>query len=110
MNYPKYRIGKDVVVRLAPQVGIMECEYRHLVKAFGNPTFSTDSGDEFDGVEKVAWHIQFETGHVAKISDVRPFGVHDMDYRSVTEWRVNAHEQDVYEWIKEMIRNLNPLG
>ncbi len=110
MNYPKYRIGKDVEVKLAPQVGIMECEYRHLVKAFGNPSFSSDSGDEFDGVEKVAWHIQFETGHVAKISDVRPFGVHDMDYRYIKEWRVNAHEQHVYEWIKEMIRNLNPLG
>lgn len=110
MEYPKHRLGKNIEVKMAPQVGIMSCEYRHLLKAFGQPTFSTESGDDFDGVEKVAWHIQFETGHVAKICDVRPFGVHDMDFKTVTEWRVNAHDETVYEWIKNKIRNANPMG
>jgi hypothetical protein len=110
MNYPKHRLGKDIVVRLAPQVGVMECEFRHLLRAFGQPTFSTESGDDFDGVEKVAWHVEFETGHVAKISDVRPFGIHDLDYRSIKEWKVNAHTNEPYEWIKEKIRDANPMG
>ena len=110
MEYPKHRLGKTIEVKMAPQVGIMSCQYRHILKAFGQPTFSTESGDEFDGVEKVAWHIQFETGHVAKISDVRPFGVHDIDYRTVNEWRVNAHDETVYDWIKNKIRDANPNG
>lgn len=108
MNYPKYRLGKSVEVKMTPQSGIMKCNYKHLVRAFGQPTFSTESGDEFDGVEKVAWHIQFETGHVAKISDVRPFGIHDMDFKTVSEWKVNSHNTEVYEWIKDIIRDANP--
>ena len=110
MNYPRHRMGKDVVVRLPPQVGVMECEFSHLIKAFGQPTFSTEAGDEFDGIEKVAWHIEFETGHVAKVSDVRPFGLHEMDTRTVKEWKVNAHDEKVYEWIKQKIRDANPMG
>lgn len=110
MNYPKHRMSKNIVVKMAPQLGIMGCEYRHLLKAFGLPTFSTDSGDEFDGVEKVAWHIEFETGHVAKICDVRPFGTHDIDYKTVKEWRVNGHDQKVYDWIMEKVRDANPNG
>ncbi len=110
MSYPRHRMGKDIVVKMTPQVGVMECEYRHLVKACGQPTFTVDAGDEFDGVEKVAWHIQFETGHVAKICDVRPFGTHDIDYHVVKEWRVNAHNEEAYEWIKEKIRDANPSG
>ena len=108
MNYPRHRTSKDIEVKMAPQIGVMECEYRHLVRAFGNPNLSTDFGDDFDGVEKCAWHIQFETGHVAKICDVRPFGIHDIDYRTVKEWRVNAHDERAYEWIKERIRDANP--
>ncbi len=108
MNYPKHRTSKDIEVKMAPQIGVMECEYRHLVRAFGNPNLSTDFGDDFDGVEKCAWHIQFEGGQVARISDVRPFGMHEIDYRTVKEWRVNTHQPQVYEWIKERIRDANP--
>ena len=108
MNYPRHRIGKDVIVRLAPQVGVMKCDYKHLVRAFGNPNFSVDYGDDFDGVEKCAWHIEFETGVTAKISDVRPFGSNDLDYKAVKEWRVNSRDERVYEWIKEKIRDANP--
>jgi len=108
MNYPKYRTSKSIQVKLAPQVAVMGCEYKHLVRAFGNPNLAADYGDEFDGVEKCAWHIQFETGQVAIISDVRPFGIHDMDYRIVKEWRVNAHDTLVYDWIKEIVRDMNP--
>lgn len=108
MNYPKHRMGKDIPVRLAPQVGVMQCNYVHLVRAFGNPNFSIDYGDEFDGVEKCAWHIQFESGETAKISDVRPFGSNELSYKDVKEWRVNAHSEHVYEWIKEKIRDANP--
>lgn len=108
MNYPKHRMGKDIIIKLAPQVGVMNCKYRHLVKSFGNPTFSIDNGDEFDGIEKIAWHIEFESGEVARISDVRPFGRNELDYRDVDEWRVNAHSDKVYVWIKEKIRDANP--
>ena len=108
MNYPKHRMGKNITVKMAAQVGVMECEYKHIIKAFGQPTFSSDAGDEFDGIEKLAWHIEFETGHVARISDVRQFGIHDMDSRTVKEWKVNAHDEKVYEWIKEQIRDANP--
>ena len=108
MKYPKYRLGKSVAVKMTPQSGIMKCDYKHILRAFGQPTFSTESGDDFDGVEKVAWHIQFETGQVAKISDVRPFGTHDIDHKTVKEWRVNSHNTDVFEWIKQIIRDANP--
>ena len=108
MNYPKFRMGKDIVVKMTPQVGVMECAYKHLVKAFGNPNLSTEYGDEFDGVEKVAWHIQFQTGHVVKISDVRPFGTQETDYRTIKKWRVNTHDEKIYEWIKQIVRDSNP--
>jgi hypothetical protein len=108
MNYPKHRMGKNVVVHLAPQVGVMDCKYRHLIRAFGQPTFSVDSGDDFDGVEKFAWHIQFESGEVARISDVRPFGRDDIGHTEINKWKVNAHSDKVYDWIKEKIRDANP--
>ena len=108
MNYPKHRMGKGIVIKLAPQVGVMNCAYRHLVKAFGNPNFSVDNGDEFDGVENVAWHIEFESGEVARISDVRPFGKSEISYKDIVEWKVNAHSENAYNWIKEKIRDANP--
>ena len=108
MQYPKYRVGKDIQIKLAPQVGVMSCDFKHLTRTFGNPLFSTDYGDDFDGVEKCAWHIQFQTGDVARICDVRPFGSNDLDYKAVQEWRVNSHNPVVYEWIKQIIRDANP--
>lgn len=108
MQYPKYRVGKDIQIKLAPQVGVMSCDFKHLTRTFGNPLFSTDYGDDFDGVEKCSWHIQFQTGDVARICDVRPFGSNDLDYKAVQEWRVNSHNPDVYEWIKQIIRDANP--
>ena len=110
MNYPKYRTDKNIVIRMAPQIGVMGCDYKHLARAFGNPNLSTDYGDEFDGVEKCAWHIEFETGVTAKISDVRPFGSNDLDYKAVKQWRVNSRDENTYGWIKERIRDANPAG
>ena len=60
-QYPRFMVSKNVEIKMTPQMGIIECNYRHLVNAFGQPSYSKDSGDEFDGVERVAWHIQFET-------------------------------------------------
>jgi hypothetical protein len=36
--------------------------------------------------------------------------MHEMDIRTVKEWKVNAHDEKVYEWIKEKIRDANPMG
>ena len=106
-SYPRYRVDKHIPIKMAPQLGVMECLYKHLVKAFGNPSYSIDYGDDFDGVEKCAWHIEFESGQVAKISDVRPFGKQDSDYRTINNWKVNAHSENTYEWIKQIIRDKN---
>jgi hypothetical protein len=109
-KYPRYRMDKKLEPRMAPQIGVMECSYKHLVKAFGNPTLSIDYGDDFDGVENCAWIIEFESGDTAKISDVRPFGNQDMDHKHINNWKVNAHSKKTYEWIKEVIRDSNPNG
>lgn len=108
MNYPKHRVSKNVSVKLAPQIGVIGCEYRHILKAFGQPTFCTDYGDEFDGIEKCAWTIEFEGGQTVQISDVRPFGSNDLDYKQVKEWRVNSQSSETYEWIREKIIDANP--
>ena len=110
MNYPRHRVSKNIQIKMAPQVGVMECEYRHLVRAFGNPSFSVDYGDDFDGIEKCAWHIEFEGGEVVKISDVRPFGTVDINYKTITKWKVNTHSSDAYQWSMAKIREANPKG
>lgn len=109
-KYPPYRAGKSIVIKMIPQIGIIECQYKHLVRAFGQPTFSRDAGDEFDGVERMAWHIQFQSGEVVRICDVRAFGSMEDEPTRVNNWRVNTVSQNAYEWIKEAIRESNPNG
>lgn len=109
-SYPRYRTGKSIEIKMTPQIGSMECGYHHLVRTFGQPTFSSEAGDEFDGVEKVAWHIQFESGELVRISDIREFGALENDQNKMKVWRVNTHSQDAYNWIKQAIRDSNPNG
>jgi hypothetical protein len=33
-----------------------------------------------------------------------------MQITSIKEWKVNTHDEKVYEWIKEKIRDANPMG
>jgi hypothetical protein len=105
--YPRYRMGKNIQVKMTPQMAIMECGYNHIVRAFGQPTFSIDGGDEFDGIEHYAWHIQFETGDRVRISDIRVFGG-DETQNTINRWRVNTHKPATYEWVKQIIRDANP--
>lgn len=106
-KYPRYRMGKDIVIKMTPQHIVMECGYNHLIRAFGQPTFSHDAGDEFDGIEHYAWHIQFETGEKIRVSDIRNFGT-DESPNKITNWRINTHSHDAYEWLKSIIRDANP--
>ena len=110
MNYPRHRVSKQVQIKMAPQIGIIECEHRHLIKAFGNPSFSIVNGDDFDGIETCAWHIEFESGEIARISDIKPFGITGVDYKTINKWKINAHSSKANEWIKEKIRDSNPGG
>lgn len=109
-KYPAYRTGKDIQVKMIPQMGIIACDHRHLVRSFGQPSFSRDAGDEFDGVERLAWHIQFESGELVRICDVREFGSLEDEPTKTKNWRVNTLSQNAYEWIKEAIRDANPNG
>ncbi len=109
-SYPPYRTGKDVTIKMTPQMGVIECSYKHLVRTFGQPNYSRDAGDEFDGVERVSWHIQFQSGETIRICDVRSFGSMDDDTSKVINWRVNTHSEDAYNWIKQAIRDSNPNG
>lgn len=106
-KYPAYRMGKDIEVKMTPQIAVMECGYNHIVKAFGQPTFSHDAGDDFDGIEHYAWHIQFETGEKVRVCDIRTFGVEEAS-GTINQWRVNTHSIRAYEWLKEIIRDANP--
>ncbi len=109
-SYPKFATGKGIEVKMTPQMGIIECQYRHLTRTFGQPTFSRDAGDEFDGVERVAWHIMFESGERVRICDVREFGSMEDDQNKIKNWRVNTNSQNAYNWIKQAIRESNPNG
>lgn len=109
-KYPPFRTGKNVTIKMTPQMGIIECAYRHLIRTFGQPNFSRDAGDEFDGVERLSWHIQFQSGDTVRICDVRPFGSMEDDPSKVLNWRVNTHSTNAYEWVKEAIRDSNPNG
>jgi hypothetical protein len=106
--YPKFATGKGIEIKMTPQMGVIECGYGHLIRTFGQPTYSRDAGDEFDGVERVAWHIMFQSGERVRISDVRVFGSLEDDHNKIKNWRVNTHSQNAYNWIKQAIRESNP--
>lgn len=109
-NYPAYRNTKEVDVRFAPQLGTISCGYHHLVRAFGQPTFSTDNNDTFEGTEQCAWNIQFQNGSAVVIAENRGFGSSDLHYEKSTSWKVNSRDTTTYNWIKEAIRDANPNG
>lgn len=109
-KYPKFRSNKELELRFAPQVAIMECGYNHIVRTFGQPTFSAGNNDVFDGTEQCAWQIQFETGEVVRIAEERGFGDKEHDYTQSTRWKVNSASTRAYEWIKQAIRDSNPRG
>lgn len=108
--YPMFRTSKDIDIRFAPQVGIMSCGYGHLVRAFGQPTFSIENNDIFEGTEQCAWNIQFENGLAVSIAEERGFGLSEQHYERSTKWKVNSRDERVYEWVKQIIRDANPNG
>ena len=107
-EYPRYRTSKDLNLKFTPQISVMECAFRHIVKAFGQPTFSTDNNDQFEGTEQCAWHIQFENGNTAVIAEERGFGDREHDVKATKTWKVNSHSPHIFEWIKQIIRDSNP--
>lgn len=109
-NYPPFRMSKEIDIRFAPQVGIMNCGYQHLVRTFGQPTFSTENNDTFEGTEQCAWHIQFQNGSTVVISENRGFGASESPFHQSTSWKVNTRDTTAYNWIKEAIRDANPNG
>lgn len=109
-SYPMFRTSRDIETRFAPQLGIMSCGYNHLVRAFGQPTFSVENNDTFEGTEQCAWHIQFANGLTATIAEERGFGKAEQNYHQSTSWKVNGRDGKTYEWIKQIIRDANPNG
>ena len=109
-QYPRYRNSKDLDLRFTPQISVMDCAYRHIVNAFGQPTFSSDNNDTFEGTEQCSWQIQFETGELVLISEERGFGDREHDYKTSKSWKVNTHSKNAYEWVKQAIRDANPNG
>jgi hypothetical protein len=109
-SYPAYRTGKNIQIKMAQQMGIIECNFNHLLRTFGRPNYNRDNGDEFDGLEWCAWHIQFESGELVRITDSRQFGNMENDYTKCNQWKVNTRSEKAYEWIKQAIRDSNPNG
>lgn len=109
-TYPAFRTGKDVEARFAPNVGVLSCNFNHILRAFGRPNFSVDNNDSFEGTEQCAWHIQFQTGHTAILSENREFGNLEDSYELSKTWKVNTRHPQTYEWIKQIIRDANPNG
>jgi hypothetical protein len=109
-TYPPFRTSKEIDVRFAPQLGIISCGYNHLVRTFGQPTFSTDNNDTFEGTEQCSWNVQFQNGSAVVISENRGFGMSDSHYEKSTSWKVNSRDTNTYNWIKEAIRDANPNG
>ncbi len=109
-SYPMFRTSRDIEVRFAPQIGIMSCGYSHLVRAFGQPTFSVENNDTFEGTEQCAWHIQFENGSTVVVSEDRGFGKSEQHYERATTWKVNGRDERTYNWVKEVLRDANPNG
>lgn len=108
--YPPFRTSRDIDVRFAPQVGIIGCTYQHLVRTFGQPTFSTENNDTFEGTEQCSWHVQFQNGAMATIAENRGFGMSDSHFEKTTSWKINSRDTNVYNWIKDAIRDSNPNG
>ncbi|WWT39387.1 hypothetical protein [Microcystis phage Mel-JY01] len=108
MERLRFRTGKGIDVKMIPSFGQIACDYNHIYRTFGKPNFSVDAGDEFDGVEKCAWHIQFENGEVVRITDVREFGSKIDDYVECKRWNVNTLSRDAYEQVISAIRHHNP--
>jgi hypothetical protein len=109
-NYPKFRTNKEIQMKFAPQVAVMSCGYNHIVNTFGQPTFSSNNNDTFEGTEQCSWLIQFETGDTVSIAEERGFGDREHDYRNTTTWKVNTRSVNAYEWVKQAIRDSNPNG
>ena len=109
-QYPKFRTSKNIEMKFVPQVGVMSCEYRHILNTFGQPTFSSDNNDTFEGTEQCAWNIQFQNGSAVVIAENRGFGSSDSHYEKSTSWKVNSRDTNTYTWIKEAIRDSNPNG
>lgn len=109
-KYPKYRTTKNLDLKFSPQIAVMECGYNHIVRTFGQPTFSANNNDTFDGTEQCAWVVQFETGEVVRVAEERGFGDKEHDYTKSTRWKVNSATTRAYEWLKEAIRDANPNG
>lgn len=107
-EFPKFRLGKDIESRYAPLVGTLACSFKQMSRAFGRPTFSAENNDFFDGSEKCAWHIEFETGHTAVIAENRPFGDSDYPFEKANEWKINSRHGDTINWIKSILRYANP--
>jgi len=109
-KYPKFRNTREIEFRFSPQIAVMECGYNHIVRTFGQPTFSAGNNDVFDGTEQCAWQIQFETGENVRIAEERGFGDKDHDYMKTTRWKINSASNRAYDWVKEAIRDANPNG
>lgn len=109
-KYPRYRTSRDLEIKFAPQVSVLACGYNHLVRTFGQPTFSAGNNDTFEGTEQCAWHIQFESGETVRIAEERGFGDREHDFTRSKSWRVNSHSPVAYAWIKDAIRDANPNG
>jgi hypothetical protein len=109
-NYPPYRTTKEIDVRFAPQLGVIACSYQHLVRTFGQPTFSTENNDTFEGTEQCAWQVQFQNGSSVIIAENRGFGTSENHFHAAKSWKVNSRDEKTYNWIKEAIRDANPNG
>lgn len=109
-TYPAFRTGKDVDARFAPSAGVIACSYRHINNAFGLPTFSVENNDSFEGTEQCAWHIQFQNGVTAILSENREFGNNEDSYELTKTWKINTRTPQAYEWVKQIIRDANPNG
>lgn len=109
-SYPAYRTNKNIDNRFAPQLGVIQCAYNHLVRTFGQPTLSADNNDTFDGTEQCAWLIEFENGNMVTVSEEKGFGDREHDYKKSDTWKINSRSPHTYEWIKQAIRDSNPNG
>jgi hypothetical protein len=109
-QYPAFRTTKAVDVRFAPQIGTLSCGYHHIVRAFGQPTFSVDNNDTFEGTEQCAWQIQFQNGSAVVLSENKGFGSGDSHYEKSNSWKVNSRDEKTIQWIKQAIRDANPNG
>ena len=109
-THPMFRTSKNLDIRFAPQMGIISCDYQHLVRAFGQPTFSTDNNDTFEGTEQCAWNIEFQGGSTVSIAENRGFGKGEQNYQECKSWKINSRDERTYNWVKQIIRESNPNG